>query len=169
MANSDKPKKPFYKKWWFFLIVGIIVLGAIGSGSDKQTADTDTPPSQETTGEDTTKAEQEAPKNDNPEITVSAKDLAEAFEANEIKANQDYKGKLAEISGTVSNIGESLGQSYIVLSAEKDFAITEVQCMFKDKAEIEKIANIEKGTPVTVIGKIDGKSMNVTVSNSRFK
>lgn len=29
-------KKPFYKKWWFWLIVVIIVVGAIGSGGESK-------------------------------------------------------------------------------------------------------------------------------------
>jgi len=36
--------------------------------------------------------------------------LAKAFQDNEIKANQDYKDKLAEINGTIKEIGETLGQ-----------------------------------------------------------
>ncbi|MCS1393074.1 DUF4352 domain-containing protein [Lysinibacillus boronitolerans] len=37
-------KKPFYKKWWFILIVAIIVLGAIGNmaGEDDATKEKDT-------------------------------------------------------------------------------------------------------------------------------
>lgn len=45
-------KKPFYKKWWFILIVAIIVLGAIGNaigGDDKGNAKKDNPTKQEET------------------------------------------------------------------------------------------------------------------------
>lgn len=30
MENEEKVKKPFYKKWWFWLIIGLAVLGIIG-------------------------------------------------------------------------------------------------------------------------------------------
>lgn len=35
----EKVKKPFYKKWWFIGIIVIVILGAIGSGSDEKTSE----------------------------------------------------------------------------------------------------------------------------------
>lgn len=36
--NSSKVKKPFYKKWWFWLIIAILVIGILGgNGSDNST------------------------------------------------------------------------------------------------------------------------------------
>ena len=29
--QEQKPKVPFYKKWWFWLIIGLVVVGIIGS------------------------------------------------------------------------------------------------------------------------------------------
>jgi len=40
MSESNKVKKPFYKKWWFIAIVVLIVASAIFGGGD----DTDAPP-----------------------------------------------------------------------------------------------------------------------------
>lgn len=31
---GEKLKKPFYKKWWFWVIVAFIILGSLGSGED---------------------------------------------------------------------------------------------------------------------------------------
>jgi hypothetical protein len=102
-------------------------------------------------------------------VVVKAEDLAATFDENEIKGNKLYKDKIAEITGTVSDIGESLGQTYVVLSSGKDFSITNVQCFFKDDSEISKVAEIKKGTKVTIIGKIDGKSINVAVNDCKIK
>lgn len=172
--KEGKVKKPFYKRWWFFVIVGIVVLGAIGGGGeDKNQTSTPNTEKQETSEAQDQEASasqaQEESKQDAIEVTTTGAELAEAYEANEIKANQDYKGKLAEITGTVENIGESLGSTYITLASGKDFSIVSVQCFFKDKDEIAKIAELSKGTEVTVVGKIDGLSMNVGVSNCKFK
>ncbi len=41
MVDSSKPKRLFYKKWCFFIIIGIIVIGAIG-GCDSTTTDSGT-------------------------------------------------------------------------------------------------------------------------------
>lgn len=44
MAKSEKVKKPIYKKWWFYLVL-ILVVGAIGGalGDDEPTQKNDTP------------------------------------------------------------------------------------------------------------------------------
>lgn len=43
VSNESKVKKPFYKKWWFWGIVIVIIIGGLGSGSDtKQDKDTST-------------------------------------------------------------------------------------------------------------------------------
>ena len=102
-------------------------------------------------------------------IKVSAVDLAATYEANEVKADQTYKGKTADITGTVDNIGVVLGSTYVVLSAGKEFSITNIQCFFKDQAEITKVAELKKGDKVTIQGVIDGKSMNVSVNNCVLK
>lgn len=101
-------------------------------------------------------------------IAVSASDLANAFENNEIKANGNYKDKKVKVSGTISDIGEVFGSTFIVLSSGKDFSLTNVQCFFENKEEITKIKDLNKGDSVTVIGKVDGKSMNVSVRNCIF-
>ncbi|MED0680650.1 DUF4352 domain-containing protein [Aneurinibacillus thermoaerophilus] len=38
---EQKPKKPFYKKWWFW-VLAVIVIGAIGSGGEDQSQQTQT-------------------------------------------------------------------------------------------------------------------------------
>ena len=38
---SKKEKKPIFKRWWFWLIIAIILIGVIGSNGDEST-DTET-------------------------------------------------------------------------------------------------------------------------------
>jgi hypothetical protein len=101
-------------------------------------------------------------------LEVTAEVLAKAFDDNEIKANSLYKDKSAIIAGTVSDISEMFGQTYIVFKSYKDFSICSVQCFFDDKNEISKIANINKGDRITVNGNIEGKSLNVAVRNCKI-
>ncbi len=133
---------------------------------EEQTNDTEKTAVAEVTQE-TTQVEQ---KEQEYEIEVTAKELADEFNDNEIRANQNYKGKIAKISGEISDIGEVLGQTYVVLSNEDEsFSnFVDVQCFFKDKDEINKIAQKNKGDKVVIIGKIEGKSLNVSVKNCRF-
>ena len=164
-----KNKKPFYTNVWFWIII-IIVVAAIGGGSKSGSTDsksedvakTSTDVSTEQTVEESKTPEEEV-------IAVSAIDLAKAFDDNEINANNLYKDKMLEVTGTVADIGEVLGSTYITLEAGEEFAITQTQCTFKDKDQIAKVAELSKGDTVTLVGKCDGKSMNVTVSNCKFK
>ena len=39
-APEQKPKKPWYKKWWIWVIVAVVVIGAIGSQVDKKDSGT---------------------------------------------------------------------------------------------------------------------------------
>lgn len=44
MNNTEKTKKPFFKRWWFWVIVAIFVIGGIGSALDGgDTPGTDAP------------------------------------------------------------------------------------------------------------------------------
>ena len=38
--NTTKVKKPFYKKWWFWLIIGVVLLFAFAGGSGSSTSST---------------------------------------------------------------------------------------------------------------------------------
>ena len=102
------------------------------------------------------------------------KDIPLAFE----EAKKLIKGKelryavmppLCTMTYFVSDIGEVLGSTYITLEAGEEFAITQAQCFFKDEEQINKVAELSKGDTVTIIGKCDGKSMNVEVNDCSFK
>lgn len=147
----------------FFLVFFICVI-AIGGSDEPAPSNVANNTSSNVTTSQVEQKEQEY------EIEVTAKELADEFNDNEIRANQNYKGKIAKISGEISDIGEVLGQTYVVLSNEDEsFSnFVDVQCFFKDKDEINKIAQKNKGDKVTIIGKIDGKSLNVSVQNCKF-
>lgn len=72
-------KKPFYKKWWFILIVAIIVLGAIGNtidGDDKGNTKKDNPTEQkETVKKDDSKKDDTKKEVASTDAEVKAKDV----------------------------------------------------------------------------------------------
>ena len=148
-------------------ILAIVIIGGISSamGSGGKSSPAQAPATSTTTSAP-------APVKAKPvveAIKVSAVDLAATYEANEVKADQTYKGKLADITGTVDSVGVALGSTYVVLSSGKEFSITNVQCFFKDQAEITKVAELKKGDKVTIQGVVDGKSMNVGVNQCVLK
>lgn len=105
-----------------------------------------------------------------PAIAVTAEKLCEEAEANAIAAEEKYKDKLVEVTGTVKSIGKDiLDQSYITLSSGDQYSIISVQCYFTDKNEISKVAQLKEGDEVTVIGTVDDFTLNVGVKKCKIK
>ncbi len=172
---NETQKKPFYKKWWFWVIIAVLVIGIGSSGVERgKTVSTDSGATEQA---DSSGAQQqaEAPAEtvteapDVPEITVSAKDLIAAYSNNELKGDQLYKDKLAEITGTVSDVSVVLGSTYLLLDDDDIMTFEMVQCYFTDEAEINKLAEISKGSQITIVGRIDGKSVYVDVKECKIK
>lgn len=55
--TKTKVKKPFYKKWWFWVIIAVIIIGAIGSSGNETDTSSDT-------GVDTSVSSQQAEEKD---------------------------------------------------------------------------------------------------------
>lgn len=149
-------------------VLVLVVLGVVGSalGGGDDGNDVADKPTITATPASTTEPE---PEPTEKAIAVTAVDLAAAYEANEVKADKTYKGKTAVIAGEVDSIQVMLGQTFVILRAGEEFAVTQTQCFFKDQAEIDKVAELEAGDKVKIQGAIDGKSMNVTVNDCILK
>jgi hypothetical protein len=102
-------------------------------------------------------------------IKVDAKDLIKAYTNNEVSADNQYKGKVVEVTGTVKDISVILGKTSITVGTNAELEAVKVFCSFDDKAEIDKIAKLNKGDTITVIGKVQGKSLDVTLDNCKIK
>lgn len=102
-------------------------------------------------------------------LDISAETLCMDYTNNAIKANTTYKGKVANITGTIVTIDQSLGSTYITLSSGKEFDLMSVQCFFKDKTEIAKLANFSKGENITVVGRIEGVTLLISVKDCKVK
>ena len=69
--KSDKPKKPIFKRWWFWVIVVVLVIGAIGGSGNKDSGQSSTSPAQ-TEAPAETPAPTEAPVPDPTEAPAPA-------------------------------------------------------------------------------------------------
>ena len=94
---------------------------------------------------------------------VMAKDLLDAYEANQFAANQKYEGRILEITGTIESFGNIFGINYLVLS-DGSRRLEGIQCYFSDK-HANQLAALQKGQTVIVRGQVDGYYViNVGVS-----
>lgn len=107
-------------------------------------------------------------------INVTAIDLINAFEENEVSANLTYKGKALVVSGIVSDIGVTAefgwvgGDTYILFSSSgtDSYSLGTVQCYFTNKDEIAKVANVAKGQQIYIKGTCTGINVfNVALTN----
>jgi hypothetical protein len=84
--------------------------------------------------------------------TVSAKNLYASYEANEVSADQNFKGKTFYITGIVDDIKKNfMNDIYVTLKTGKMF--TSVHCYLDDE---KTAAKLKKGQRVTFRGKCDG-------------
>lgn len=62
---------------------------------------------------------------------ISAATLIAAYEANEVAADEKFKGKLIEVTGVIDSIAKDImGDLYVTLGSGKDFEVAHVQAMF---------------------------------------
>ena len=165
--------------WWKVggtVLIAFIILGQLGKG--KNSGATATPetlaevssakelsPAEQKAKEAQEKADAEAEsKRAAAEIaanTIDAPSLVGAYMQNEVKADQNFKGKTFYVSGTVDQISKDIMDN-IYVTLEGDGVIRSVQC-YLDDADVA--ANLNKGEQVVIKGKCDGLMMNVQMKD----
>ena len=134
-----------------FLI--ILVESAIGGGSN--VSDTSNSPGSEKVEQ----PQEEA-------VKVSAEKLSSDYEANGVAADQKYKDKLVEITGTIDNIGTDILETpYITF--ETGNLVKSVQCMFK-REDSPRLAQLSEGIQITVQGRVSSDLLNILVRDCNF-
>ena len=99
--------------------------------------------------------------NSNPSVIITASKLYKEYNANEIAADEKYKGKIIEITGVIRDIGNDImDNAYITLVGDEYFG--DIQCYFNEKSVVAKLS---KGKRITVIGSCSGLMMNVQINN----
>lgn len=94
------------------------------------------------------------------DIEITASELYRAYEANEVSADEQYKGKKMAVTGVVGNIGKDiLDNPYISLKVDY---FQSVNCYFSDKNN-KVISQINKGQKVTIIGECAGLTLTDVV------
>jgi len=135
-----------------FLIVGIAVV----AGSSSKSGSSASSGSAAATGE-----------NQNAENTPKATivdyhKLYNDYEANAIKADATYRGKLLQLTGPVDKIDrEVMGQPYVTFAIDEYFK--DVRITFRSSEE-SKVAALSKGQTITIIGTCQGTLLSTTVA-----
>lgn len=172
MKNENYEKKPFYKKWWFILIVVFIFIGAIGNSnndvnSNEENQENKTDVTMKIKGElhekedPTLETKKEPTKIDKPKeekpnpIVVTVDELYSALDDNALKANKDYKGKLVQLTGYLDTIDSS--GAYFTLEGDETVFLESVHVSMPKKTReklTDSLMNYKAGDKITITGKI---------------
>ncbi|MGM0922854.1 MAG: DUF4352 domain-containing protein [Bacillota bacterium] len=119
MAKKEKVKKPFYKKWWVWLIA-IVVIGSFATSGDEETATPETDTATEETAATPAKEEKkaEAPK----------KEEKKAFAVGDEVVVENFTYKVIGIEET-NKLTSVLGDK----TTEGKYAVVELAVTNKDK------------------------------------
>lgn len=129
---------------WFGIIVAAVIAAAIFLGGN----DDSTQPAPRK-DEVNAAAASEAPAE--PPVAISAKQLAVAYEENEVAANLKYKNRPLLVRGHIDSIEAGFGdQPYIVLGVGKAFALNRPQARLARGLE-NLAASLKKGQQVSLL------------------
>jgi hypothetical protein len=128
-----------FLKWIAIAVVSLVVLALVfGKDDAKNTAPT-------TTGE-------VKPTDAKPAATeVTATDLVKAYKANEIAANEKFKGKELLVSGTIESIDAGMSDKpTIVLKTGMDYGMNNPRADLAD-SDMKKAATLKKGQAIKML------------------
>lgn len=87
-------------------------------------------------------------KKDRARVSVGAVDLFKDYNANEIAADEKYKGKTLIVSGKIRSIDKSIGDAmYLSIATSNQFQSIQAHLVESQKS---KAATLKKGEDVTV-------------------
>lgn len=135
-------------KWIVLAVVAVIIIAAVaGGGSDGGDTAADPSPKQEQVAQKEEKQEQIE------YVEVTATDLINAYNENQVKCKKDYDGQYLKVTGTVSSVGTDVMDSvYVCLGHDTEYTFVGIQCYAKDKDTEDKIAELKEGDEISVTG-----------------
>lgn len=184
MSENVTEERPWYKKKRYIIPGALLVIGGIsGAFSEEEQApaettvassdSSDAAAAEEVEAEaapaKTEKAEKPKAKPKAKAVKVNAGDMIKAFEDNELAADDKYKGKTIQVSGTVDKIDTEVFDSskYVLrISDGSEFAFLTVNCNDMSKKEL---STLNTGDDVTAVGKFkDGGDLGVELKKCKL-
>ena len=171
--NCGKDSRCFVSRHKVLTVIcGLVIIGALGSvtggnsnnkiSDSKQTSASVEDSNKQTSVSNENSNKKQMDENSNkkqmePELSISATELINAYEENEVKADKMYKGKIVEVNGIVDGIDSDMDDKAVVrLSDGDEFSIYTVSCRIDDENQ-DKACELEKGQNVTIVGEADGE------------
>ena len=175
--NCGKDSRCFFSRHKVLTVIcGLVVIGALGSvtggNSNNKISDSkQTSVSVEDSNKQTSVSNENSNKKQmEPELSISATELINAYNENEVKADKMYKGKIVEVNGIVDGIDSDMDDKAVVRLSDGDkFSIYTVSCYIDDENQ-DNACELKKGENVIIIGEADGEIIGEPViKNCKIK
>lgn len=102
-------------------------------------------------------------------MQVGIHDILGAYENNEVGADNQYKGKLIQVTGIVDDIKKDIMDNlYVTLGTGQQFEIPQIQAFFDDSMN-NQLGQLRKHQKLTVVCRVDGLMMNVLAKDCVIK
>ncbi|SUI90881.1 MULTISPECIES: zinc-ribbon domain-containing protein [Shewanella] len=93
------------------------------------------------------------------------KEILSAYEGNEVRADNLYKGKTIRVTGIVDSIKKDIMDDlYMTLGTGSQFEIPQLQAFFDD-SQNSRLSELNNGARVTVVCRVSGLMMNVIAND----
>ena len=144
------------------VVGGLVIIGALGNiaggnSNNKISDNKQISVSNEISDNKQTSVSNENKKQMEPELSILATELINAYKENEVKADKMYKGKIVEVNGIVDGIDSDIDDKAVVrLSDGDEFSFYTVSCRIDDDNQ-DRACELKKGQNVTIVGVADGE------------
>jgi len=99
-------------------------------------------------------------------IRVTAKQLEQDYDDNQFTADEEYKGKLIEVTGAIITIDRDFDDKPYINLAANGNSFTTVWCSF-DESDVSSLAKANKNYEITIQGICDGLKSNVNLKKCK--
>lgn len=106
---------------------------------------------------------------DAPIESVSLRQMLSEYDDNEVRADNAYKGKAVEFTGTVSDVKkDAFGSIFVLVGTGKRYESPLGHCSFADRFAGD-VAQLSKGDSVTIRGRVQGLVLaNVVIRDAEL-
>lgn len=137
---------------------------------ERQSVDPAVVRNEEPTGSPVNSGESAAPKSAAvAPIVVTAERLSTDYSANEVAADEKYKNKIVEVTGTIREIGKDIftNRTYVAIQVDPRLGFFSIECFIRDNLR-QEAASLSKGSQITMRGRCKGKTADIKIENCEF-
>jgi len=168
--NPDATQKRFYKQWWFWVSLAVLLLSILFASAATSEGETDTAEAQQEE-----QAQQKEVTPANVEVRTTANEMISIYDGNKVQYDTKFAGKIAEIEGEVNEVTGSEDEFIVKLRmdiASDGFSMNDVALSFKNPPQPEKdvLMRLTKGNRVKAIGLVakDNDLFDLSVVNCKL-